>query len=246
MSVGSRRDVQALLAAGRVVAEALARMRALVRPGATTVELDRAAAEVFARHGARSAPQLAYDFPGVTCISVNDEAVHGIPGSRRIAPGDLVKLDVTAELRGYMADAAVTVPVPPVAPEDAELCAAAEAGLAAGIAAARAGSTTGAVGAAVEAEVERRGFRGLRELAGHGIGRTIHEPPSVPNFGAAGGGDPLTDGLVITIEPIISSRTRRTRHAGDGWTVATADGRRAAHAEHTIIVRRGRPVILTA
>jgi methionyl aminopeptidase len=246
MSVGSRKDVQALLAAGRVVTEALARMRALVKPGATTAELDRAAAEVFARRGARSAPQLAYDFPGVTCISVNDEAVHGIPGSRRIAAGDLVKLDVTAELRGYMADAAITVPVPPVAPEDAELCAAAEAGLAAGIAAARAGSTTGAVGAAVEAEVERRGFRVLRELAGHGIGRTIHEPPSVPNFGAAGQGDPLTDGLVITIEPIISPRTRTARQVGDGWTVATDDGGRSAHVEHTIIVRRGHPLILTA
>jgi len=186
MSVGSRKDVQALLAAGRVVTEALARMRALVRPGATTAELDRAAAEVFGRHGARSAPQLAYDFPGVTCISVNDEAVHGIPGTRRIAAGDLVKLDVTAELRGYMADAAVTVAVPPVAPEDADLVAAAEAGLAAGIAVARAGSTTGAVGAAVEAEVERRGFRVLRELAGHGIGRAIHAPPSVP-WRVAGG-----------------------------------------------------------
>jgi methionyl aminopeptidase len=246
MSVGSRRDVQALLAAGRVVAEALARMRALVRPGATTAELDRAAAEVFARHGARSAPQLAYDFPGVTCISVNDEAVHGIPGSSRIAPGDLVKLDVTAELRGYMADAAVTVPVPPVAPQDAELCAAAQAGLEAGIAVARAGATTGAVGAAVEAEVEGRGFRVLRELAGHGIGRTIHEPPSVPNFGTAGQGDPLTAGLVIAIEPIIASHTRNTSPAGDGWTVVTADGGRSAHVEHTIIVRRGRPLILTA
>jgi methionyl aminopeptidase len=145
-----------------------------------------------------------------------------------------------------MADAAVTVAVPPVAPEDADLVAAAEAGLAAGIAVARAGSTTGAVGAAVEAEVERRGFRVLRELAGHGIGRAIHEPPSVPNFGVAGQGARLTDGLVITIEPIISSRTRSTRHAGDGWTVTTDDGRRSAHVEHTIIVGRGRPLILTA
>src|SRR6185437_15144134 len=148
------------------------------------------------------------------CISVNDEAVHGIPGSRRIAAGDLVKLDVTAELRGYMADAAVTVPVPPVAAEDAE--------------------------------VERRGFRVLRELAGHGIGRAIHEPPSVPNFGVAGQGARLTDGLVITIEPIISTRTRSTRPAGDGWTVTTDDGGRSAHVEHSIIVRRGRPLILTA
>jgi methionine aminopeptidase len=180
MSVGSRRDVLALVAAGRVVAEALARMRAIVRPGTTTAELDLAAAEVFRKHGARSAPQLAYRFPGVTCISVNDEAVHGIPGQRRIEPGDLVKLDVTAQ------------------------------------------------------------------LAGHGIGRTIHEPPSVSNFGAPGLGAPLTEGLVITIEPIVAASTRSTRPAGDGWTVATADGGRSAHFEHTIIVARGRPLILTA
>jgi methionyl aminopeptidase len=198
MSVGSRKDLLGLVAAGRVVAEALARMRTLVRPGASTAELDRAAADVFARHGARSAPQLAYDFPGVTCISVNDEAVHGIPGRRRIEPGDLVKLDVTAELHGYMADAAVTVPVPPVAAADAALCDAAAAGLAAALEQARAGATTGAVGSAVEREVERRGFCVLRELAGHGIGHTIHEPPSVPNFGAPGLGERLTDGLVIS------------------------------------------------
>jgi methionyl aminopeptidase len=246
MSVGSRKDVLALIAAGRVVAEALARMRALVRPGTTTAELDRAAAQVFRRHGARSAPQLAYGFPGVTCISVNDEAVHGIPGRRRIEPGDLVKLDVTAELDGYMADAAITVPVPPVAAADAALCDAAAAALRAALEIARDGATTGAVGAAVEAEVERRGFRVLRELAGHGIGRTIHEPPSVPNFGAAGMGAPLTEGLVITIEPIVAAATRSTRQTGDGWTVATADGGRSAHVEHTIIIARGRPLILTA
>jgi methionyl aminopeptidase len=246
VSVGSRRDVLALVAAGRVVAEALARMRALVRPGTTTAELDRAAAQVFHRHGARSAPQLAYDFPGVTCISVNDEAVHGIPGRRRIEPGDLVKLDVTAELDGYMADAAITVPVPPVAAADAALCDAAAAGLRAALEVARAGATTGAVGAAVEAEVERRGFRVLRELGGHGIGRTIHEPPSVPNFGTPATGAPLTEGLVITIEPIVAAATRSTRPTGDGWTVATADGGRSAHVEHTIIVARGRPLILTA
>src|SRR6476469_10099400 len=114
MSIAHPKELKGLQAAGRVVAEALRAMAARVRPGVTTAELDAVAAGVFARHGARSAPQLAYDFPGVTCISVNDEAVHGIPGSRRIAAGDLVKLDVTAELRGYMADAAVTVPVPPV------------------------------------------------------------------------------------------------------------------------------------
>src|SRR6185312_15460300 len=126
------------------------------------------------------------------------------------------------------------------------LCDAAAAGLAAALEQARAGSTTGAVGSAVEAEVERRGFRVLRELAGHGIGRTIHEPPSVPNFGVAGQGATLTDGLVITIEPIISAHTRSTRPGVDGWTVTTDDGGRSAHVEHSIIVRRGRPLILTA
>ncbi len=238
--------MQGLIAAGRVVAEALARMRALVRPGVTTAELDRAAADVFRVHGARSAPQLAYGFPGVTCISVNDEAVHGIPGPRRIAPGDLVKLDVTAELRGYMADAAVTVPVPPVDEADAALCGAAASALAAALRVARAGTTTREVGAAVEHEVERHGFRVLRELHGHGIGRSIHEPPSVPNYRSAVAGTVLTEGLVITIEPIIAAATRSTREAGDGWTLATSDGGRSAHVEHTIIVRRGDPLILTA
>jgi len=246
MSVGSREDLLGLAAAGRVVAETLARMRSLVRPGATTGELDAAAAAVFSRRGARSAPRLAYGFPGFTCISLNDEAVHGIPGSRAIAPGDLVKLDVTAELDGYMADAALTVPVPPVATADAALCAAASAGLEAALAVASSGATTGAVGAAVEREVERRGFRVLRELAGHGIGRTIHEPPSVPNFGAAGMGERLTAGLVITLEPIVAATTRLSRPGGDGWTVATADGSPSAHVEHTIVVRHGRPLILTA
>ena len=246
MSIESEADLQGLQRAGRVVAVTLAETRRAVEPGVTTAELDAVALAVLERHGARSAPALVYGFPGAICISVNDEAVHGVPGARRLVAGDAVTLDVTAELDGYMADAAVTVPVPPVAQEDAELVAAAEAGLAAGLAVARAGSTTGAVGAAVEAEVERRGFRVLRELAGHGIGRAIHEPPSVPNFGVTGQGARLTDGLVITIEPIISSRTRSTRPGGDGWTVATDDGRRSAHVEHTLIVRRGRPLILTA
>jgi methionyl aminopeptidase len=157
-----------------------------------------------------------------------------------------VKLDVTAVLGGYMADAAVTVAVPPVTAADAALCDAAAAGLAAAFAEARVGATTGAVGAAVEREVERRGFRILRELAGHGIGRAIHEPPSMPNFGAAGLGERLTEGLVITLEPIVAATTRSTRRLGDGWTVATADGGRSAHVEHTIVVGHGRPLILTA
>src|SRR5689334_970878 len=199
MSVGSRKDVQALLAAGRVVTEALARMRALVRPGATTAELDRAAAEVFGRHGARSAPQLAYDFPGVTCISVNDEAVHGIPGPRRIADGDLVKLDVTAELDGFYADACRTAFAGTPSAEATRLVNAAEAALELALAGATAGAPLNAIGGTVQRTVETRGFSVCADLQGHGIGRRIHEPPDVPNFFDPDLVEPLPEGLVMTI-----------------------------------------------
>src|SRR4051794_9063854 len=203
MSIEHPDELKRMQAAGRVVAEALRAMAARVRAGVTTAELDAVAAGVFARHGARSAPQLAYDFPGVTCISVDDEAVHGIPGPRRLSSGELVKLDVTAELDGYYADACVSVPVGAVAPRTQRLVAAASSGLRAGMKAAVAGARTGDIGAAVQHEVERRGFSVCRELTGHGIGRTIHEPPTVANV--AGGDERLTDGLVLTVEPIIAA-----------------------------------------
>ena len=246
MSIESQADLDGLRAAGRVVAKAIRAMRARVRPGVSTEELDRAGARVFAKAGARSAPQLAYGFPGVNCISVNDEAVHGIPGDRVLLAGDLVTLDVTAELDGFMADAAITVPVAEVDDESARLCACAADALQRGIAAARAGSPVSEIGRAVEAEVERQGFRVLRELTGHGIGRTIHEPPTVHNHEAPGQNAVLDEGAVITIEPIISTTTRSARMLADGWTVATADGSRAAHAEHTIAVFHDGAVVLTA
>lgn len=246
MSIRSRRDLEGLRAAGRVVALALAEMRRRVVPGVTTRELDEVAAAVFAHHGARSAPQLAYRFPGVTCISVNDEAVHGIPGSRRLADGDLVKLDVTAELDGYMADAAVTVGVGAIAERDRELIATTRKALAAGILAARVGAPVAAIGRAVERQVETGGFRVLRALTGHGIGREIHEPPTVPNFPHPRALTPLTEGLVITIEPIVAVADRHVRTLADGWTTVTAGGSRVAHFEHTIAVTGGRPTLLTA
>jgi methionyl aminopeptidase len=232
-------------AAGRAVALTLATMRGNVRPGVTTAELDETARRVLAAVGARSAPRIVYGFPGETCISVNDEAVHGIPGSRSVEPGDLVTLDVTLEVDGYMADAAVTVPVPPVDDEALALCACAEAALARGMHAARAGRPVSEIGAAVQQETERRGFRVLRELTGHGIGRTIHEPPVVPNV-ATLSDERLCEGTVITIEPIVAAGGDRVRQLPDGWTVATADGALSAHAEHTLVVRRGRPLVLTA
>ncbi len=246
MSITSPRDLEGLRAAGRVVALALAAMRRRVAPGVTTGELDAVAGETFARAGARSAPQLVYDFPGVTCISVNEEAVHGIPGGRRLEPGDVVTLDVTAELDGYVADAAVTVAVEPAAEQDRALIRCAERALDAGLRAARAGVPVHAIGAAVERRVERDGFRVLRPLTGHGVGRAIHEPPTVPNFLLPAAREPLTPGLVITIEPIIASGTRSVAMRPDGWTTVTGNGSRAAHAEHTLVVTRGTPVIVTA
>jgi methionyl aminopeptidase len=212
----------------------------------TTRQLDEVAADVFARRGARSGPQLDYDFPGTTCISVNEEAVHGIPSRRRLREGDLVKLDVTAELDGYYADACVSVPVGRVPKRVARLNAAAGAALRRGLEAATTGAPVHAIGAAVQREVEGRGFEVCGDLAGHGIGRRIHEPPDVYSVFVPEHDQPLTEGLVLTIEPIISAGSGEVHGLRDGWTVATADGAVSAHAEHTLMVTSGRPLVLTA
>jgi methionyl aminopeptidase len=235
-----------LRAAGAVVAETIDAMEAAVAPGVTTAELDRVAAQVLARHGARSAPQLDYDFPGLTCISVNDEAVHGIPGPRQLADGDLVKLDVTVELNGWYADACRTAFVGQPTPQAAELAAAARDALELAMAVATAGAPLNAIGAAVEQAVEGRGFAVCDVLSGHGIGRRIHEPPDVLNYYDPELSDPLTEGQVFTIEPIIAARGGDVVEMDDGWTVRTADGSLSAHAEHTIAITAGAPLVLTA
>jgi methionyl aminopeptidase len=246
MSIESEQDLEGLRRVGRVVALTLEATRAAVELGVTTADLDAVAAEVFARHGAHSAPADTYDFPGTICISVNDEAVHGIPRRRPLLPGDLVKLDVTAELDGYLADAAISVPVPPAAPQTIRVAAAARAALRAGLGVARAGRPVSAIGRAVEREVRERRLTVLRPLAGHGIGRRIHEEPSVPNYYDPWSRARLTEGLVITIEPIISAGRDALVEADDGWTIRTADGAVSAHAEHTIVITRDRPIVLTA
>lgn len=245
MSIDSEVDLAGLRKAGRVVALVLAAMREAVREGITTAELDAIAARVMDAHGARSAPKLSYAFPGSTCISVNDEAVHGVPGPRRLGRGDLVSLDVVVELDGYYADAAVTVGVPPVAAEAARLVACAEAAFWKGARAARAGARLLDVGGAVEDEVTRRGFEVVRDVCGHGVGRAIHEDPPVLNHRDGRATRRLDAGLVLALEPIVSVSARRTRETGDGWTLASADGSLTAHHEHTFVVTRGRPVVLT-
>jgi methionyl aminopeptidase len=246
MSITSEEDLEGLQRIGRIVARVLREMAASVRPGMTTAELDALGAGLLAEHGARSAPQLVYDFPGANCISVDEEVVHGIPGARVIRSGDLVKIDVTAELGGYIADAATTVAVAPVSEAKRRLKACAEAALRQALTVARAGRRVSDIGQAVEAEVQRQGFQVIPELCGHGVGRTIHEDPNVPNYADPRQRDRLTDGLVITIEPIIAARSNRVVTADDGWTLRTVDGSPAAHAEHTIVITKGRPLVITA
>jgi methionyl aminopeptidase len=244
MSIETEAELDGLRRAGHVVAVVLRELRRRVQPGVTTGELDALAGRVFARHGARSAPKLVYDAPSEIFISVNDEAVHGVPGRRRLKRGDLVKLDVTAELDGFYADACVTVPVGPVAGRSARLMRAADAALKSGLVAATHGAPVRAVSQAVADEARRFGVSPLEDLGGHGIGRTIHEEPSVPN---TPGDDPalLHAGLVITIEPILGAGGPGIRPGGDGWTIRTADGAPAAHVEHTIVVTDGAPLVLT-
>jgi methionyl aminopeptidase len=246
MSINEPQELVGMRAAGDVVRFMLEAMKEHVRPGITTAELDEVGASVMRQHGAQSAPALVYGFPGVSCISLNDEAVHGIPGPRALQQGDLVKLDVTVEKNGFMADAAVTVPVGEVTEERQNLVACAERAFAKAMLVARAGFRVWEIGRAVEREVRRSGFSVIRQLAGHGIGRTIHEEPRVPNFPDAQSNQVLTEGLVITVEPIIAAGSGRVFVAPDKWTMVTADHRPSAHYEHTLMITKGAPMLLTA
>lgn len=246
MSINEPGELAGMRAAGDIVRFMLEAMRDQVRPGITTAELDEVGAGVMRHHGAQSAPALVYGFPGVSCISLNEEAVHGIPGKRALQQGDLVKLDVTIEKNGFMADAAFTVPVGEVTEERKKLVACAERAFAKAMLVARAGFRVWEIGRAVEREVRRSGFSVIRSLAGHGIGRTIHEEPRVPNFPDAQSNQVLTEGLVITVEPIIAAGSGRVFIAPDKWTMVTADRRPSAHYEHTLVITKGAPILLTA
>ncbi len=246
MSIESEQDLEGLLEAGRVVRAALNDMKRHIRPGVETREINRVGAETIRWLGGRSAPMIVYGFPAEVCISVNEEIVHGIPSGRRLRSGDLVKMDVTVEKNGYMADAAITVPVGVVSTKKRELVECVERSFERGMSAARAGNRVYDIGRAVEKEVKRSGFSVVRELVGHSIGRTIHEEPYIPNYCDYRYDQRLTEGLVITIEPMVSMGAGRTRQSKDGWAVSTADGSFAAHYEQTIVVTRAQPLILTA
>lgn len=246
MSITSEADWKGLREIGCVVRLTLDALEQHAQVGVSTAELDHVAAQVFATQGARSAPAMVYGFPGTVLICVNDEVVHGIPGSRRLKPGDVVKLDVTAEKNGYMADAARTVFVGSASPQAHRLVACVHSAFEEALRVAKVGNRVSELGRAIEAKVHRQRFSVIRALEGHGIGRTIHEPPSVPNYWNPLQKDVLTEGLVLTIEPIISCGSGRVFEDEDGWTLRTKDGSLSAHYEHTVVITRDRPVLLTA
>lgn len=246
MSIQSPHDWKGVHRAGQVARETLDALAEQVRPGITTGELDAMAARLFARRGARSAPAAVYGFPGTVLISVNDEVVHGVPGSRTLKNGDLVKLDVTVEKDGYVADAARTVTAGEAGARASRLIACAVAAFDAALAVARAGNRVNEIGRVVEREVRRRGCSVVRGLTGHGVGRTIHEPPSVPNQYDPFQRDVLTEGLVLTIEPLVCDGSGESFEEEDGWTIRTRDGSLSAHHEHTLVITRHQPILLTA
>jgi methionyl aminopeptidase len=246
MSIKTAAEWAGMRAAGLAVRRTLEAMKRAVRPGVTTAEVDQVGAKVIGDNGGRPAPALVYGFPGVNLISVNNEVVHGIPGSRKIGEGDLVKLDVTIEKDGFMADAAITVGVGTISEEKSRLMACAERAFHQAMKVARAGLPVSEIGGEIEREVRRSGFSVIRELGGHGIGRTIHEPPSVHNYRDGNSNEVLTEGLVITVEPIIAAGSGKVFLGADGWTVQTRDGGMAAHYEHTLVITKDQPILLTA
>lgn len=233
-----------------IAATVLAKLKSLVRPGITTQDLDEAGRDLMAEHGARSA-DFGYQigsrrYPAHTCISVNEEVVHGVPSLRRILhDGDIVSLDVTVEYNGYIGDNAITIPVGQIDPRLAKLIRVTEESLAAGIKQAVSGNRIGDISHAIQSHVEAHGFSVVRDLVGHGVGEQMHEPPEIPNFGRRGTGTKIKPGMTLAIEPMVNIGGYRTKTLSDGWTVVTADNSASAHSEHTVLTTESGPEILT-
>jgi methionyl aminopeptidase len=241
----STREIDKIAAAGALVAETIAHVGALLRPGVTTEELDTAA-DVFIREREGVPTSAGYKgYPKAICISPNDVVVHGIPGTFEVSEGDLVTIDVGVTLDGYIADSAYTFGVGEIDEESQRLLDVAQDALAAGIAEAVVGNRVGDVSHAVQAVVEAGGFSVIRSLVGHGVGRYYHEDPHIPNFGEPGRGPRLSDGMTIAIEPMITAGGPDIEVGDDGWTITTADGSMSAHFEHTVAITGDGPRILT-
>lgn len=245
MTVNDSSQLEGLRRIGRIVARTLVVMQRQAEPGMSTLELDLIGAKLLAKAGANSAPRQVYDFPGDTCISVNEQAAHGIPGERRLAAGDLVNIDVSAELDGYYADTGGSFVIPPSDERKDLLCETTLNARAAGIAAARAGQPINAVSRAIERVAQRAGLRVVRNLCSHGVGAALHEEPTIRNYYDPRDDERLHEGQVITIEPFLSTRSTHVRELADGWTLVGRKGSLFAQYEHTIVVTRNEAVIIT-
>jgi methionyl aminopeptidase len=248
--IKTRREIALMREAGRHVAEILDELEALVQPGITTKELDRFAEKKLEERGLESSfkgydPYGLPPYPGVLCVSVNEEIVHGIPGSRTIQAGDLVSLDFGLSVGGFHGDCARTVVVGDVEAERGRLVEVTRESLEKAISQMTPGHRLSDIGHAVQSHVEPHGFSVVRDFAGHGIGRRMHEPPWIPNYGAPGKGTRLVPGMVFAIEPMVNQGGPDVRILDDEWTAVTADGSPSAHFEHTVLVTEGEPEVLT-
>ena len=238
-------EIDAMAAAGSLLARCHDAVAAVAAIGVSTEELDRVAEEFILANGAVPAFKGYHGFPGTICPSINEQVVHAIPNDRTLIDGDLLSVDIGLVLDGWVADRATTLSIGNVSGLANRLVSATRKGLARGIEAAVPGGYIGDIGHAVQGEVEGAGFCVVRALVGHGIGRSMHEDPQVPNFGRPGSGVPLVEGIVIAIEPMVNVGTPEIAMADDGWTISTADGSLSAHEEHTVAITADGPRILT-
>jgi methionyl aminopeptidase len=246
MSIENENDLIALRKIGRIVAQCLQYMGSKLEPGITTLELDQLGQVFLEKHGARSAPRLIYNFPGTTCISVNEEAAHGIPGMKRLAAGDLVNIDVSAELEGYFADTGGSFMIPPETAVKRKLCLATKRALEMALRATKAGEPLNCIGLAIEKEARRNKLSVIENLGSHGVGRALHEEPDfIPGYYDPNDQRVLKLNQVITIEPFLSTGAREVFETGDGWTLATGKKFLTAQYEHTLVITKGKPLIMT-
>jgi len=238
-------EIEKMARAGVILGECLEHLAGMVRSGLTTLDLDREADAFIRDHGAIPGFLGYNDFPNSLCVSVNDEVVHGIPGPRVIADGDLVSLDCGLILDGWWADSGLSVGVGEISAEARKLLAVTEEALRRGLDAARPGNQIGDIGHAVQSYVEAQGFGVVRQYVGHGIGRNMHEPPQVPNYGRAATGNTLKPGYVLAIEPMVTAGSPEVKMLADQWTVVTVDKRLSCYFEHTVAVTEEGPRVLT-
>ena len=243
--IKSAGELAVMRKAGRVVAVTLATLARQARPGITTLELDRLAESTIRAQGATPSFKGYRGFPASVCVSVNEEVVHGIPGKRVLREGEIVSLDVGAVFEGMQGDAALTVPVGQVSARMQTLMRVTQMALAAGIQQARVGNRLGDISAAIQKVAEGAGFSVVREYGGHGVGRSMHEDPHIPNWGQAGAGILLKAGMTLALEPMVNAGKYQVRVKSDNWTVVTVDGQPSAHFEHTVAITEGEPEILT-